>query len=220
MYTGPNIPLEGLVLGLDPSVTRSYPGTGSTYYDLSSENNHGTILGDVEFVDEGKLKYFGFNGQQLDRITFSPFVLTTEWTINYWFYHSGLGFDMILGEYNTTGNRLYHRDTGTDYKLRVHNDSAENIQDMPLGDIRNQWAHLGYTVNQTNGTVKGWVNGVQVLNTTTVDSATFVVDTIGNPYTSTTYTWNGKVGSIYIYNREISNEEYLLIYEGQKSRYL
>ena len=41
-FTGPNIVQDGLVLALDAGSTRSYPGTGTTWYDLSGNENNFT----------------------------------------------------------------------------------------------------------------------------------------------------------------------------------
>jgi len=43
--TGPKIVTDGLVLCLDAADKNSYPGTGSTWYDLSGNGYHGTING-------------------------------------------------------------------------------------------------------------------------------------------------------------------------------
>jgi hypothetical protein len=42
-YRGPNIVTDGLVLALDAGSTRSYPGSGTTWYDLSGNENNGTL---------------------------------------------------------------------------------------------------------------------------------------------------------------------------------
>ena len=43
MFTGPHIVTDGLVLSLDAANTKSYPGSGTTWYDLSGNANHGRI---------------------------------------------------------------------------------------------------------------------------------------------------------------------------------
>jgi hypothetical protein len=40
---GPNIVRDGLVLALDAGSPRSYPGSGTTWYDLSGNGNNGTL---------------------------------------------------------------------------------------------------------------------------------------------------------------------------------
>jgi hypothetical protein len=46
---GASIVLDGLVLYLDAANPRSYPGTGTTWFDLSGRNNHGT-MNSVDFT--------------------------------------------------------------------------------------------------------------------------------------------------------------------------
>ena len=58
----PKIVTDGLVLALDAANTRSYPGSGSTWFDLSGNNHnatlnsvtHSTVNGGV-FVTAGAL---------------------------------------------------------------------------------------------------------------------------------------------------------------------
>jgi hypothetical protein len=42
-FRGPNIVRDGLVLALDAASPRSYPGSGTTWYDLSGNGNNGTL---------------------------------------------------------------------------------------------------------------------------------------------------------------------------------
>ena len=41
-FGGPNIITDGLVLSLDAGNVKSYPGTGTTWYDKSGNGNNGT----------------------------------------------------------------------------------------------------------------------------------------------------------------------------------
>ena len=50
---GPKIVRDGLVLNLDAADINSYPGSGTTWYDVSGNGNHGTIS-NGEFVSNGK----------------------------------------------------------------------------------------------------------------------------------------------------------------------
>jgi len=46
---GPSIVRDGLVLALDAGSLRSYPGTGTTWSDLSTSNNNGTLVNGVAY---------------------------------------------------------------------------------------------------------------------------------------------------------------------------
>jgi len=45
VYGGPDIITDGLVLHLDAANRKSYPGSGSTWYDLSGNGNNGSFVG-------------------------------------------------------------------------------------------------------------------------------------------------------------------------------
>lgn len=63
MYTGPNIVRNGLVLCLDAASLRSYPGSGTTWNDLSGNNNNGTLTNGPTFNSEngGSIVFDGTN---------------------------------------------------------------------------------------------------------------------------------------------------------------
>ena len=44
-FGGPHIVTDGLELALDGLNTKSYPGSGTTWYDLSGNDNDGTLSG-------------------------------------------------------------------------------------------------------------------------------------------------------------------------------
>ena len=71
---------DGLILFVDAANPRSYPGTGNTWYDLSGNNNHMTLVNGVGFssVNGGVLQTDGTN----DKIEISTFdIRTTNHTI-------------------------------------------------------------------------------------------------------------------------------------------
>ena len=43
VVAGPKVVTDGIILSLDAANTKSYPGSGSTWTDLSKENNHATL---------------------------------------------------------------------------------------------------------------------------------------------------------------------------------
>jgi hypothetical protein len=60
-YTG-GIVTNGLVLNLDAAKIDSYPGTGTTWYDLSGNNNNGTLTNGPTFSGIGKQASIIFDG--------------------------------------------------------------------------------------------------------------------------------------------------------------
>ena len=59
-YYNPNIVTDGLILSLDASNLRSYPGSGTAINDLSGKDAHATINGTVSYVGAGSSSYWNF----------------------------------------------------------------------------------------------------------------------------------------------------------------
>ena len=57
---GPKIVREGLVLALDAADINSYPGTGTTWYDLSGNNYHLTLNSAAVWNNAGGASYMDF----------------------------------------------------------------------------------------------------------------------------------------------------------------
>ena len=177
-------------------------------------NNPATKQNGVSTGIVGGKRCISFDGVD-DRILFDPVTLTDAWTIMYWFYHdSSTGSDMILGEYNTGPNRFYHRDTGTAYKIRVHNDAYENIQDFTIGDQRQKWTHIAYAKDASR--VYGWLNGELTMDLANTSQVTFVLDSIGLPYTATSYHWLGGIDFVHAYNRVLTDRQVLRLYRKHR----
>jgi len=182
-------------------------------------SNNGTL---VNMNDQSNFSSDGggsliFDGAS-DAVSISQITLTTQWTISYWFYHNhGSSNDMTIGKNGDSGNRFYHRDAGSNYKLRVHNNDNQNVADMPMPDRRQKWTHLAYSMNGTN--VTGWVNGEESLNTTVSYTNTFVIDNLGIPYTNADYSWLGYIGPVHVHNKQLTDAEVLQNYNATKGRF-
>jgi hypothetical protein len=81
----PKIVTDGLVLMLDPIISKSYPGSGNTIYDLSGRGNNGTINGATYWSDgRGSFNFDGINDHILGTIQSSVF--TGAHSIGCWFH--------------------------------------------------------------------------------------------------------------------------------------
>jgi len=81
-YLG-NIATQGLVLDLDAAIKGSYPGTGTTWTDISNNGNNGTLINGPTFssADYGSIVFDGTN----DFVSGSGVFLPTQGTITVWF---------------------------------------------------------------------------------------------------------------------------------------
>ena len=60
VYAGPEIADSGLLLHLDAGNTKSYPGSGTVWYDLSGNGNNFTLYNGVSYSN-GALNFDGVN---------------------------------------------------------------------------------------------------------------------------------------------------------------
>ncbi len=84
----PSIVTSGLVLCLDAGNTKSYPGSGTTWTDLSGTGNNGTLVNTPTYNSSG---YFDFDYTQSENVTFSSssslqFLNRSPYTLEAWVY--------------------------------------------------------------------------------------------------------------------------------------
>ena len=122
-YSGPEIANDGLVLALDAANPRSYPGSGTTWTDLSGNGNNGTLVnvptysnanggsivfdgvddyvsGSISTINSWSMCLWYLSTDITSQVVFYPFSGTTSAT--------GLGFGGTLNA--TTNNRWYFFD--------------------------------------------------------------------------------------------------------------
>jgi len=82
-YRGANVVTDGLVLALDAANPKSYPGSGTTWRDLSGNGNTGTLTNGPGFngTNGGGIRFDGINDYV--SFVFNP-VLTNKITVEVW----------------------------------------------------------------------------------------------------------------------------------------
>ena len=96
---GPNITTDGLVLHLDAANTNSYPGSGTTWTDISGKGHNGTLDNGPTFSSDNKgcIVLDGTN-DYISTINLSSF---TTFTIQMWIFDSrSASGDMDILTYN------------------------------------------------------------------------------------------------------------------------
>lgn len=87
MYTGPKIVTDGLVMHLDAANPKSYPGTGTTWGDLSGKGNGGTLINSPTFNsgNNGSIVIDGVDDYlNTNFLTKNHFSENQSWTISSW----------------------------------------------------------------------------------------------------------------------------------------
>lgn len=211
---------NGLVLYLDASNPISYPGSGTTWYDLTTPQENGTLINSPTFLD-GALIFDGINDYvQLGNVYNNG---TSDISTEFWFNASSWAADKILlTNKNALGaNRFFiSLSTAGGNKLLVR------TQDSTVGAsyltsqtfLLNTWYHIVFTR-------KGGVNKLYVNNVLDINATNTVVGDIGNVEwlamgrPSTAGYVNGKMSELRIYNTELTSENVEQNFNETKNKY-
>lgn len=84
---GPTVITSGLVFSLNAADKNSYPGSGTTWYDVSGNGNNGTLVNGPTYSDanQGSIVFDGVN----DRVQTSYAPTFTDFTVCIWFKDNG-----------------------------------------------------------------------------------------------------------------------------------
>jgi hypothetical protein len=214
----------GMVLYLDAGITASYPGTGTTWYDLSGYGNNGTING-ASYVG-GTAAALNFNGTSSDYVDFASVnsipIGNDPYTISIWFNSdempSSRGF---IGWGNFGTNNQVNA-------WRLLNSAGNS------GFVHYWWGNdLAYVTPMSTGT---WYNGLVTFDGTTrsiwINNTLVTSDTpvghnvpyatnlkIGVTATFLNEWFDGKIAQAIIYQRGATNAEIAAIWNSGKTRF-
>jgi hypothetical protein len=219
LHHNPRIVTNGLVLHLDAADRNSYPGSGTTWKDLSVNSNSGTLTNGPTFnsANGGSIVFDGANDYVL--IPDSPALkLNGNFTIMLW--------HRAITKTNNFPGPLYKGDStivGGGYILFYTSVSngvmwlkRDNIQ-LPLTSaVNTYWSHITFTYDGIN--VRGYVNGTfsylsgTVIYSTNTDSSSLLIGRADQH-------GNASVGTLQMYSRALSAQEILQNYTATKSRF-
>ena len=211
---------NGLVLSLDAADTNSYPGSGTTWYDLSGYNNHMTLTNGPTFNSNGTITFDGID----DYCPFYAPNLGTTTTVEMWTKCISLNGKMFFGwlyyDVWTQGDTVGYNTGASD----IYGISAAQVSS--LGIVGN-WRHLVFEmrsdVSYTNNKI--YVNGVnqslsQQYSSENAGTRNF---NSGNGticgWLGGGYYMNQQVSSFRVYNRALTQAEITQNYNAQKSRF-
>jgi hypothetical protein len=228
MFTGPNIVKDGLVLHLDAGSHKSYPGSGTTWYDLSGNGNNGTLVNSPTFDSQNNGSFFfdqtnesvstNRNGSELgisDSAISGELIIKKDDGYPTNNQQGHIGFGSVISIKNSI--------VGSGYFLDAYNISdgrlLTNFQGPTFTSIYEYtWMVLTFTID--NETVKTYTNGTPYQTKTltgglkSIQSVDFSMAS-GFGY----YRTYGNISSVKLYNRALTPEEVLQNYNATKSRF-
>jgi hypothetical protein len=224
-----NIVTNGLVMYLDAANTRSYPGTGTTWTDLSQYKSNGTLTNGPTFsssnigsiVFDGVDDYSDFGNKTLG-------VELQDRAACVWIYQTKnpIGVSSIIDKDYDFGGSNYG---GWGFwitqsnKMNFWAHSVKDLTDTGTSITNNIWQHISFSYNFTTKTASFYLNGI--LNST-VSNLTIeekISDTttlkIGAMRGGANF-FGGRIAIAKIYNRALTATEILQNYNATKLRFI
>ena len=224
---------NGLTLYLDAGKTTSYPGTGTTWYDISGNGYNGTLNGGA-----------GFNSANGGSITFdgldefinlgTSFSIPLNGTISFWvkltnsivfgvytgntrpFGING-NFEIRWGGLTGFNNAYLQADMGFSGPPTINN--GVTLQSTTNNWYNTTWYNICITYNTTNNQCKMYIQSVLedtkgVTNPTGLTGNFYIGRSTGGGYLG------GSISNFMFYNRDLSATEVLQNYNALKGRYI
>ena len=223
----PKIVTDGLVLALDAGNTKSYPGTGTTWYDKSGYSNNGTLINGPTFntgslgsiVFDGVDDYASISGNttinipgdytievwvNTDTISTSPSVkvITSQWSTDPKSMYLGFYPNNFISHYRTLADNTHYNATFAISSSDFVN-KWNQVVGITSGSVLQIWS---------NGSLKGsasWPGVASVPNQPLLISG---ISPGNQPF-------SGKVASTKIYNRALSAAEVSQNFNALRGRF-
>lgn len=217
---------DGLVLHLDAANVKSYPGTGTTWSDLSGNGNNGTLVNGPLYSSDnnGILAFDGTDDYVSETVGLSDSFWQGDFTASFW-----VKFDTI----NTSTN--YNSD-----KTLLQHGSNSNSRGLHLSQRRSR-VHFGLYGDDLEGSAilstNTWYNITYALNNTSFLKQIYINTVLDNDQTGGAYigtgnntrifgrvlsfgnTFDGDVGLCNFYNRVLTESEIQQNFEALRGRY-
>jgi len=200
---------NGLVLNLDAGFTPSYSRSGTTWYDVSSGGNNGTLTNGPTFnsANNGSIVFDG-----VDDYVSIPDINFTAATIDIWVYINAYGnFGTVFVYQSNGGFEVWSDLSGF---IRYNKNPSVGLT-SGSGFTRNSWNNI---VATSDGTVnKLYLNNINIGST----NGGIFDNTNGDIRISgyNSYMMNGRCPMLKLYNRALSANEVLQNYNAQKARF-
>lgn len=215
---------DGLKLWLDASNPVSYPGSGTTWYDLSGNSDNATLYGPIVFEDNS-LKFNGINNSTYVMTSLKSNFISSDFTFSIWVKRIGDSPSSIgsyIGNFslgNKSGYVLANVNSDTSLSIWYGNGSA--FPGYTISNLTTNKNWINITTSYTSGVERVYVNGIIVLTRNiSIYQAQNSRIIIGKwAYDYSEYVLNGYVRESIVYNKGLSGSQVLQNFNATKSKY-
>ena len=227
-FAGPRIVTDGLIMHLDAADLNSYPGSGSTWYDLSGNNRTATLFNTPTFnsSNSGSLT---FSTASLNYATASNIGSISNWTAECWVKFNSTTTNqvaMVIGN-QFNGSNAINFTIGTNGAPTSWNIQAGFFDGAwrnttGFAPVVGTWYQIVGTYDGT--TIRQYVNGAANGGTLTYSGTPTSGGEIRmmrrwDDIVSTGNLFNGNLAIARLYNRALTAAEILQNYNAQKGRF-
>lgn len=220
---------SNLVLYYDPSNASSYPGTGTTVFDLSGNGLNGT-MSNISYTDP----YFAYNGTN-SQVSIADNALlepgSGDWTMEAWFRVTATATSgVILGKFDPGG-----LSQDVSYSIRI-NTSRSLFAQYSNGNFGtfvnsttytvtlNTWYQVVYVwTNVAANTIETYINGESI--GTVSHTFASLLNTPSNLYLGSYNNgefpqwFNGRIGVTRLYNSALTSAQVLQNFTADRAKY-
>jgi hypothetical protein len=224
----PSIVTSGLVLALDAANTKSYPGSGTTWTDLSGNSNNFTLVNGPAF-SSSRIYFDGVDDYASS--SYAP-VFTGDFSISFWVnFTTYINYQNVISSANSGGANygfwlefgfargftLYTGLTGS--AILVLEDNVLSLTSLPT----NTWHHVCVTRSgSVTNNIKLYVNNVLYgQNTYTGNIGLSGYNLLIARYSQTENTnyFNGYLSSLVIQTSPLTTDQILQNYNALRGRF-
>jgi hypothetical protein len=217
---------SGLLLHLDAGNASSYPGSGTTWTDLSGNSNHGTFFNGPTYssANGGSIVFDGVNDYV--KVVSSVIPDNGSFTVSTWAKIPAGRFTEMINTRNST-NYTGFLLTSRDNKIRVqlNNPGVQQFEPNATGIIQdNTWHLITIAVDVSINQMKWYVDS-NLVNTLSFASGSFQGQSyfsIGWDYawTDTQAYFLGSIATVSVYSRAFTAAEVTASYDALRPRFL
>ncbi len=211
VYSGTEIPNNGLVMCVDAANSKSYPGSGTTWFDLSGNGHNITLGSSVTFVSSTVKGVLNFpqNANGYGRNTSMNLSSSNFTVISFVKKNSNGGSGRTITAYNNNWLLGHHDVTYGDY----YAEGWVNNIDSPLSDT--QWRMFTGTGNISGDSYSLYINDQHII-TNSNGSAGPNGWNLNNQYDQYS---DCQISNLICYNRVFSSSEVQQVFYALRGRY-
>lgn len=208
-FYSPNVVTNGLVLCLDAAAARSYPGSGTSWYDIGGNGYTGTLTNGPTYDSSngGSIVFDGSNDYVIGATTLN---INNSVTMEAWIYPTSAPSGVSGGGF-IISNIGYYLELKSTRVVRsyFYGLSSPGYHDGTVAVSLNTWSHVVAVRNSSDSTIKHYING------TLDNTISSITGTINNglqnyqvgAYSGGSYSFTGRIATCRVYNTALSAAE-------------